>query len=88
MCCLIHFSGNVHLQKAPVTAGLENMPGSQSFNYRRKYHLFKQNFLSAHIWKNTYYLILFNKNFGKYLEPRKNFPRFAWLKPQENIGWV
>ena len=33
-----------NLQKAPNTAGLENVPDSQSSAYRRKhYHLLKQN---------------------------------------------
>ena len=39
-----------HLQKAPITAGSENVPDSQSSAYRRKrYHLFKQNVFSVHI---------------------------------------
>ena len=41
-------------QKAPIIAGSENVPHSQSYAYRRNHyhimHLFKHNFLSAHIY--------------------------------------
>ena len=45
-CERICFSAIAHLQKAPITAGSENVPNSQSSPYRGKcYHLFKENVL-------------------------------------------
>ena len=83
MCLQIRLSAIVHLQKSPITASSKNVPDSQSSAYRQKYyHLFIQNVLSA-FWKNTLN-ILFNKMFGKYLEPWKGIVRFAWLNPLSN----
>ena len=50
ICWLISYDSIAHLQKAPINAGSENVPDSQSLAYRRThYHLFKQNVLNAHI---------------------------------------
>ena len=50
----------MYIRQLSVTTSSENVPNSQSSTYRRKYyHLFKQNFLSGHIRKNTHYWIRF-----------------------------
>ena len=63
ICWRIRFSAIAHIQKAPITASLENVPDTKSFACRRKYyHLFKQNVLSTHIRKYTHYWVQFLVN--------------------------
>ena len=75
-------------QSAPTTASFENVPDSQFLAYGQQFYhfFFKYNVLSAHIRKNIHFLVLFNKIFGKYLEPRKELGRFQWSKPCKNVG--
>ena len=51
-------SYHIYRRHLAITAGLENVPDSQSSAYRRKYyHLFKQKVLSAHIRKKHMFLV-------------------------------
>ena len=52
ICQWICFSAIAHIQKAPISASLKNVPDSYSSAYKRKYyHIFKQDVSSAHIRK-------------------------------------
>ena len=58
-----------NLRKKNALTDSEKLPYSSA--YRQKYYLLKRNVFSAHIQKNTHYLILSNQIFGIYLEQRK-----------------
>ena len=70
----------ISFNKSPFTVNSDIVPDSQCFVYWRKYyHFFKQNALSAHIRKKKIHIT--ESNFDKYLEPRRELTRFAWSKP-------
>ena len=76
----IRFSAIAQLQKAPITASLENVPdfplmGKNVINF--SYKMF-QVLIFEEIHITEYYLIKF---LVKYLEPWKELTIFAWSKP-------